>query len=342
MSAALWPRRPPRPRGRAMRTAPWRCSTRRWSPVVGPGAVHGRPDGPRGHALPSARRRGASGRPSLAGCHGLLRAGALHDVRRCAAGERRGRSRLRARATRSRAPADRCSSWPTPGVPRRLRVVSGILQDGRGPARRSSRPASPRSGRDGARRGCRPGSTRRVRRSSFAILSPRRGVRVVDGAALEKRCAKAPRVRIPPSPPSPFDSDTIRPRAASRPRRGRLVAEGAALEMRYGATHRGFESLPLRHLLAPRVPVAAPMRARAESPCAGSTASVTEVPATISSIVRFHEWRLNAHALSRWQLGRGRCPADRRAGAACERGSGALRGQAHPPPPSRHRVSAES
>src|SRR6266478_1661376 len=31
---------------------------------------------------------------------------------------------------------------------------------------------------------------------------PRRGVRVVDGAALEKRCAKAPRVRIPPSPPS--------------------------------------------------------------------------------------------------------------------------------------------
>jgi hypothetical protein len=31
---------------------------------------------------------------------------------------------------------------------------------------------------------------------------PRRGVRVVDGAALEKRCAKAPRVRIPPSPPT--------------------------------------------------------------------------------------------------------------------------------------------
>src|SRR4029079_15876353 len=29
----------------------------------------------------------------------------------------------------------------------------------------------------------------------------RRGVRVVDGAALEKRCAKAPWVRIPPSPP---------------------------------------------------------------------------------------------------------------------------------------------
>ena len=36
---------------------------------------------------------------------------------------------------------------------------------------------------------------------------PRRGVRVVDGAALEKRCAKAPRVRIPPSPPQTRPSD---------------------------------------------------------------------------------------------------------------------------------------
>ncbi len=33
----------------------------------------------------------------------------------------------------------------------------------------------------------------------------RRGVRVVDGAALEKRCGdEPPRVRIPPSPPPPF------------------------------------------------------------------------------------------------------------------------------------------
>ena len=41
--------------------------------------------------------------------------------------------------------------------------------------------------------------------------------------------------------------------AAERPglsRRGRLVDYGAALEMRFGATRRGFKSLPLRHSLA--------------------------------------------------------------------------------------------
>ncbi len=32
-----------------------------------------------------------------------------------------------------------------------------------------------------------------------------------------------------------------------QPRRGAGVVELAALEKRYGATHRGFESLPLRH-----------------------------------------------------------------------------------------------
>src|SRR5258705_3559038 len=82
---------------------------------------------------------------------------------------------------------------------------------------------------------------------------PRRGVRVVDGAALEKRCAKAPRVRIPPSPPQTRPSD--RPAGATSVGfavrasfgRGRLVDYGAALEMRFGATRRGFESRPLRH-----------------------------------------------------------------------------------------------
>src|SRR5207253_145769 len=34
-------------------------------------------------------------------------------------------------------------------------------------------------------------------------------------------------------------------------RRGRLVDYGAALEMRFGATRRGFESRPLRHLRPP-------------------------------------------------------------------------------------------
>jgi hypothetical protein len=40
------------------------------------------------------------------------------------------------------------------------------------------------------------------------------------------------------------DPGTIRQHAS---RRGRLVDYGAALEMRFGATRRGFESLPLRH-----------------------------------------------------------------------------------------------
>src|SRR5919197_6632972 len=59
--------------------------------------------------------------------------------------------------------------------------------------------------------------TRRVaiRLSGFAgsLCYPleRRGVRVVDGAALEKRCAKAPWVRIPPSPPSTLTHGSGRP-----------------------------------------------------------------------------------------------------------------------------------
>jgi hypothetical protein len=84
---------------------------------------------------------------------------------------------------------------------------------------------------------------------------------VVDGAALEKRCAKAPRVRIPPSPPG-INRQSAGRRIVGRlrcsraefgvPRRGRLVDYGAALEMRFGATRRGFESRPLRHLRRPR------------------------------------------------------------------------------------------
>ena len=83
---------------------------------------------------------------------------------------------------------------------------------GRGPVRgrrRSRRrPAGARRRGEG-----RPGLTR-----PLWYPLPRRGVRVVDGAALEKRCAKAPRVRIPPSPPSAAGSPVV------RPRRGRLVA----------------------------------------------------------------------------------------------------------------------
>ena len=100
---------------------------------------------------------------------------------------------------------------------------------------------------------------------------------MVDGAALEKRCAKAPWVRIPPSPPSlpswigPSPRWRLRSLAYAPSRcarssadaalaglahdgsglasgRGRLVDYGAALEMRFGETRRGFESRPLRHL----------------------------------------------------------------------------------------------
>ncbi len=147
---------------------------------------------------------------------------------------------------------------------------------------------------------------------------------MVDGAALEKRCAKAPRVRIPPSPPHARALDRViralgpplrrsrtfesarsgararlrltspstlavpyrkcgRSRARrrfgptsaggrairdgstageqpldSRFGRGRLVDYGAALEMRFAATRRGFESLPLRQIRQD-VPVAGPV-----------------------------------------------------------------------------------
>ena len=158
----------------------------------------------------------------------------------------------------------------------------------RPPARAARLAAATDQGRQRhpARRGCgalrrRPHRLRGARLPVWYPL-PRRGVRVVDGAALEKRCAKAPRVRIPPSPPQTVVSDRpmpalARPRVHSRtcgcarsraPRRlglsrptrrsgpglghrpsgrGRLVDYGAALEMRFGATRRGFESRPLRH-----------------------------------------------------------------------------------------------
>jgi len=85
------------------------------------------------------------------------------------------------------------------------------------------------------------------RRARLCYPLPRRGVRVVDGAALEKRCAKAPRVRIPPSPPELIARAGRRsPVGFILSGRGRLVDYGAALEMRFGATRRGFESRPLR------------------------------------------------------------------------------------------------
>ena len=100
----------------------------------------------------------------------------------------------------------RPSSWPA-------------ATDSCAPARPT--PPLPPEARDrssGRRRSRRP-----CRRSSGTLWYPlaRRGVRVVDGAALEKRCAKAPRVRIPPSPPLAHHSRFV---TGHRARRGRLVA----------------------------------------------------------------------------------------------------------------------
>ena len=98
--------------------------------------------------------------------------------------------------TGPRAPSS--SSPSTPPAARRLDVVSGIRRDeaeelfAAATAIRSALPG--RSGGPAGRRLCYP--------------LPRRGVRVVDGAALEKRCAKAAWVRIPPSPPPRTDGRT--------------------------------------------------------------------------------------------------------------------------------------
>ena len=58
---------------------------------------------------------------------------------------------------------------------------------------------------------------------------------MVDGAALEKRCAKAPRVRIPPSPPLTYVSDRPLPAlAAPRPRSRTYKCARSAAHRRLG------------------------------------------------------------------------------------------------------------
>ena len=212
---------------------------------------------PTAHAVIVALREAARklGSTRLRRCHDLRHPRALRDVRRRPARERRRGPRVRARRTTA-------TGRPGPS---------------------SSSPSTIRC-RDGSRSSAASGGTRRRRCSRDPSPDPprtngagsrdghlwyplrRRGVRVVDGAALEKRCAKAPRVRIPPSPPRPSTrlgrcrrwlvrafaharSSALAPvLLTSAPRgRGRLVDYGAALEMRFGATHRGFESRPLRH-----------------------------------------------------------------------------------------------
>ena len=88
---------------------------------------------------------------------------------------------------------DRHPARPAPGPAAADQVVSGIRRDeAEAPVRARRRSLSR------ARTGPPAGRSAGV----LWYPLPRRGVRVVDGAALEKRCAKAPRVRIPPSPPS--------------------------------------------------------------------------------------------------------------------------------------------
>ena len=199
-----------------------------------------RPDRPRRRRRPARGRPQARPRPPRRR-HDLHDPRALRDVRRGAARERRRGARLRDAERRATAPPARSSSSPST---RRCRAGS----------RSSAASAATRPRRSSRRDRASPDGPRRDVAGRPALdlwyPLPRRGVRVVDGAALEKRCAKAPRVRIPPSPPALIahgPAGVCRSALVSSGR-GRLVDYGAALEMRFGATRRGFESRPLRHL----------------------------------------------------------------------------------------------
>ena len=181
------------------------------------------------------------------------------------------------------------------------------------------------------------------------VSSRRRGVRVVDGAALEKRSAQAAWVRIPPSPPpTPGPGTSKRALAGSgfgsrnpavrspgpcrppsrghpnsgldgcpTPRRGRLVDYGAALEMRFGATRRGFESRPLRHF---RPPSGRPSGRRAP-------AVLTHAPSKCARSVLVARLRLPAHSSPGAPSPRPPCPGrpDSRAAPPLARARGGSR-----------------
>jgi hypothetical protein len=82
--------------------------------------------------------------------------------------------------------------------------------------------------------------------------------------------------------------------------RGRLVDYGAALEMRFGATRRGFESRPLRHLRTPRErrcvrwPRSAPRSRTSESARSGPT------PAAFASTPTRRADGLSERRCARW------------------------------------------
>ena len=248
-------------------TRPSPSSTRRWSsgPMTGSRRRTTRPPTP--SSSPSARPPASwarSGSPTR-------RSSRPRSPARCASGRS---SRATSRRSSSPSPTTRDGAAGTviqlaqhPALPRRIKVVSGIRRD---EAEALFAPLAAPADR----------ALRRGRPARVWYPLPRRGVRVVDGAALEKRCAKAPRVRIPPSPPrsrsdgpwrrrrlrsslthlgcarsgarlASLPGTAISGERGSRLGRGRLVDYGAALEMRFGATRRGFESRPLRHLRTP-------------------------------------------------------------------------------------------
>ncbi len=105
-----------------------------------------------------------------------------------------------------------------PALSRRLDLISGILRSDAAELRRRGSASGPVT----------PGPGHAALRSALCYPPRRRGVRVVDGAALEKRCAQAPWVRIPPSPPLHPDPTARRAHRLGprrhRPRRGRLEA----------------------------------------------------------------------------------------------------------------------
>ena len=158
----------------------------------------------------SARRPSDSGTTSALRADGLRRRGAVRHVRRCHARERCRWRRVRPARSQARAPAGRRSSWlagstATPAGSTSCRASSRTTPPScwRAPTARPASAGSPRRRLSG------PGRLgRRAEGPDGRLCYPlaRRGVRVVDGAALEKRCAKAPWVRIPPSPPLPTDS----------------------------------------------------------------------------------------------------------------------------------------
>ena len=174
-------------RAASARSPPSPSSTRRWSPGPTTGSRRRTTRPPTPSSSPCARRPASS----AASASPTPRSSRPTSRARCASGRC---SRATSRRSSSQSPNTRDGAAGTviqlaqhPALPRRIKVVSGIRRD---EAEALFAPLAVRL----------TGPSAAVDAVWYPL--PRRGVRVVDGAALEKRCAKAPRVRIPPSPPA--------------------------------------------------------------------------------------------------------------------------------------------